>query len=87
GEALIRRTRLMLCELGQAGDEIAALRSETGGAVAIGALTAPAADLLPDAIRAARTRLSGLQVSVDVDGSTVLVSRLLDARLDFAIAR
>ena len=87
GEALIRRTRLMLSELGQAGDEIAALRSETGGAAAIGALTAPAAELLPDAIRTARARLGRLQVSVDVDSSAVLVTRLLDARLDFAVAR
>lgn len=87
GEALIRRTRLMLSELGQAGDEIAALRSETGGAAAIGALTTPAAEMLPDAIRTARARLGRLQVSVDVDGSSVLVARLLDARLDFVIAR
>jgi DNA-binding transcriptional LysR family regulator len=87
GEALIRRTRLMLSELGQAGDEIAALRSETGGAVAIGALTSPAAEMIPEAIRIARARLGRLQVSVDVDSSSVLVSRLLEARLDFIIAR
>lgn len=87
GEALIRRTRLMLSELGQAGDEIAALRSETGGAAAIGALTTPAAEILPETIRAARARIAGLQVAVDVDCSTVLVARLLKARLDFAIAR
>lgn len=87
GEALIRRTRTMLAELGQAGEEIAALRSETGGSAAIGTLMAPAATMLPQAISAARERLVELQVTVDIEGSEVLVRRLLDGRLDFAIAR
>ena len=87
GEALVRRTRAMLAELGQAGEEIEALRSETGGAASVGALMSPAAELLADAVTAARRRLERLQVSVDVDTSDVLIARLLAAKLDFAIAR
>jgi len=87
GEALVRRTRAMLAELGQAGEEIEALRAETGGAASVGALMSPAAELLADAVTAARRRLERLQVSVDVDTSDVLISRLLAAKLDFAIAR
>jgi DNA-binding transcriptional LysR family regulator len=87
GEALIRRARQMMSELSQAGDEIDALRSETGGAAAVGAITTPAAALLTDAIRLARARLARLQVSVEVEPSAVLVGRLLEARLDFVLAR
>lgn len=87
GEALVRRTRAMLAELGHAGEEIEALRSETGGAASVGALMAPAAEFLAEAVTVARRRLARLQVSVDVDTSDVLIGRLLAAKLDFAIAR
>ena len=87
GEALVRRTRAMLAELGHAGEEIEALRSETGGAASVGALMAPAAEFLAEAVGVARRRLARLQVSVDVDTSDTLIARLLAAKLDFAIAR
>lgn len=87
GEALVRRTRAMLAELGHAGEEIEALKSETGGAASVGALMAPAAEFLAEAVSAARRRLARLQVSVDVDTSDALIGRLVAAKLDFAIAR
>lgn len=87
GEALVRRTRAMLAELGHAGEEIEALRSETGGAASVGALSAPAAEFLSEAVVVARRRLARLQVSVDVNTSDVLIARLLAAKLDFVIAR
>lgn len=87
GEALVRRTRAMLAELVHAGEEIEALRSETGGAASVGALSAPAAEFVAEAVVVARRRLARLQVSVDVDTSDVLIARLLAAKLDFAIAR
>ncbi|WP_246329572.1 LysR family transcriptional regulator [Chthonobacter rhizosphaerae] len=87
GEALIRRTRTVLAELGQAGEEIAALRAGEGGTVAIGSVMAPAVDAVVSAIQSVRRRLPQLQVSVDVETSDVLAERLLASRLDFAIAR
>jgi DNA-binding transcriptional LysR family regulator len=87
GEALIRRTRTVMSELGQAGEEIAALKSGTGGSASIGAVMAPAVEMVTEAVTAARARLSGLQVTIDVEASDVLVSRLLASKLDFVIAR
>ncbi|WP_207477035.1 LysR family transcriptional regulator [Arenibaculum pallidiluteum] len=87
GEALIRRTRTMLSELGQAGEEIAALSAGQGGTVAIGTVMAPAVDAVVESVRAVRRRMPRLQVSVDIETSDVLVERLLASRLDFAIAR
>ncbi|WP_083656406.1 LysR family transcriptional regulator [Mongoliimonas terrestris] len=87
GEALIRRTRTVLAELGQAGEEIAALRAGEGGTVAVGSVMAPAVETVVSAIQAVRRRLPQLQVSVDVETSDVLAERLLASRLDFAIAR
>ncbi|TBW38741.1 LysR family transcriptional regulator [Siculibacillus lacustris] len=87
GEALIRRTRTVLSELGQAGEEIAALRSGTGGSASIGAVMAPAVEMLTAAVTAARARLKGLQVTIDVETSDVLVGRLLASKLDFVISR
>ena len=87
GEALIRRTRTMLSELGQAGEEIAALSAGQGGTVAIGTVMAPAAEAGVEALRVVRRDMARLQVTVDVETSDVLVERLLASRLDFAIAR
>ncbi|WP_407049649.1 LysR family transcriptional regulator [Methyloraptor flagellatus] len=87
GEALIRRTRTMLSELGQAGEEIAALKAGEGGAVAIGTVMAPAVDAVLEALKAVRSRMSRLQVSVDIETSDVLTERLLASKLDFAVAR
>ena len=87
GEALIRRTRTMLSELGQAGEEIAALKAGEGGTVAIGTVMAPAVDILIEPLKALRRRRSRLQVSVDIETSDILVARLLASKLDFAIAR
>ena len=87
GEALIRRTRTMLSELAQAGEEIAALKAGEGGTVAIGTVMAPAVDAVLEALKTVRARMSRLQVHVDIETSDVLAERLLASRLDFAVAR
>lgn len=87
GEALVRRSRTVLAELGQAGAEIAALRVGEGGSVAIGTVTSPAAETVVDAIEIVRRRMPRVQISVVVDTSDILASQLLASRLDFVIAR
>jgi DNA-binding transcriptional LysR family regulator len=87
GEALIRRTRTMLAELDEAGEEIAALKAGEGGTVAIGSVMAPAVESLVQSLAIMRRRLTRLQVSVDVETSDVLIERLLSSKLDFAICR
>lgn len=87
GEALIRRSRTVLAELGQAGTEIAALRVGEGGAVAIGTVMSPAAEIVVEAIERVRARMPRVQISVHVDTSDVLAAQLGASRLDFVIAR
>jgi DNA-binding transcriptional LysR family regulator len=87
GEALIRRTRTVLAELGQAGAEIAALKVGEGGAVAIGTVMSPAVDVVVDALEAVRARMPRVQISIQVDTSDVLTEKLIGSKLDFVIAR
>lgn len=87
GEALIRRTRTVLAELGQAGEEIAALKAGEGGTVSVGTVMAPAVEAVAVALERVRRRLPRLQVNVQVETSDVLSERLLASRIDFAIAR
>ncbi len=87
GEVLIRRARTMLAELGQAEMEITNLRKGEGGHVGVGAVMAPAADVLVDAIAAVRARLPQVQISVRVETSDALVEALLASKLDFVLAR
>ncbi len=52
GQALARRARKIMLELREAGREIAELKTGKGGAVFIGAVTAPAMSLVVPAINA-----------------------------------
>ncbi|MCC7325346.1 MAG: LysR substrate-binding domain-containing protein [Rhizobiaceae bacterium] len=87
GMALARRARSVLIELREADREIADLRSGRGGAVHLGAVTAPAVDLAVPAIEELRQRYPRLEVNVQVDASNVLARELLASRHDFIIAR
>lgn len=87
GEALIRRSRTVLAELGRAGEEISALRDGDGGVVSIGTVMAPAVNTLLDALESVRDRTARSQITVHVDTSDVLAERLLSSKLDFSISR
>ena len=87
GMALARRARSVLIELREAKREIAERRSGRGGAVHLGAVTAPAVDLAVPAIEELRQRYPRLEVNVQVDASNVLARELLASRHDFIIAR
>ena len=87
GAALARRARTMLLELREVDREISDLKSGKGGAVFLGAVTAPAIGLAVPAIRRIRKNFPRIEISVQVDTSGVLARELLASRHDFIIAR
>jgi DNA-binding transcriptional LysR family regulator len=87
GKALARRARAVLLEMREADREIADLRSGRGGSVFVGAVTAPAIDLVVPAIGRLRERYPQIEVSISVDTSAVLARELLASRHDFIVAR
>lgn len=87
GEIMIRHAHSMLSALRHTGEELNALRDGNTGTVSIGTVMAPAVTLLTNAIEQVHRDQPGLKISVDVDVSKVLVPRLLEGELDFAITR
>ncbi|MFS8144970.1 LysR family transcriptional regulator [Rhizobium sp. R635] len=87
GAALARRARKILLELREASREIGELKSGKGGAVFIGAVTAPAMSLVVPAINKVRKAYPGIEINIQVETSNVLARELLAARHDFIISR
>jgi DNA-binding transcriptional LysR family regulator len=87
GELMIRHAHVILSELAVAGSEMTALQAGHSGKVTVGTVMAPAVELVVPAVDAVRRGHPGLQISVDVDTSPVLIDRLRQGQLDFAIAR
>jgi len=87
GAALARRARAILLELREVDREISDLRAGRGGAVFLGAVTAPAIELAVPAIQAMRAANPRLEVTIKVDTSTVLARELLASHHDFIVAR
>lgn len=87
GATLARRARTMLLELREIDREITDLKSGKGGAVFMGAVTAPAIGLAVPAIRRIRASFPRIEISVQIDTSGVLARELLASRHDFIIAR
>lgn len=87
GEIMIRYAHSMLSALHHTGEELNALSAGSAGTVAVGTVMAPAVTLLTSAIERVHRDRPGLKISVDVDVSKVLVPRLLEGELDFAITR
>jgi DNA-binding transcriptional LysR family regulator len=87
GATLARRARTLLLELRETDREIADLKSGKGGAVFMGAVTAPAIGLAVPAIRRIRAGFPRIEISVQIDTSGVLARELLASRHDFIIAR
>lgn len=87
GETMIRHARMALSTLAQAHDEIEALKVGRFGQVSIGAITAPAMTLLPQAVAAVKRLHPSLRVSVQIETSDVLMERLAQGRLDMMVGR
>lgn len=87
GQALLRHACFVVGSLDQAGDELQALKSGAQGHVAIGAITAPGVALLPDVVATAKRAHPGMQLSVEIDTSNVLLERLAQDKLDLVVGR
>lgn len=87
GAALARRGRTVLLEMRQVDREISELKQGKGGSVFMGAVTAPAIEIVVPAIRAVRQRYPRVEINLQVETSSVLARELIAARHDFIIAR
>jgi DNA-binding transcriptional LysR family regulator len=87
GRALAQRARRIQQELGDAARELAEITAGTAGHVRIGAVTAPALDLVLPALRTARMATPEITAEVTVAPSDVLIDQLAAGHLDFALCR
>ena len=87
GAIMVRHARAALSEISRAHDEILTLRSGLDGQAAIGTVTNPGTNLVPMALAAFKERSPLVRVTVELDFSKPLVERLLDGKLDMAVAR
>lgn len=87
GEILVRHARSILSEINLAQQELATLKSGLSGQTSLGAVTTPAASLVPAAIAELKRKHPGLLVSVEVDHSRPLLEKLFQGELDMLVAR
>ena len=87
GETMIRHARMALAILSQAHEEIDALKAGRFGSCSIGAITAPAITLLPDAVAQVKAAHPSLRVSIQIETSDVLIERMSQGKLDMVVGR
>ena len=87
GEAVMRYARVVFEDLDELREELAAIEAGDIGKVRIGAVMAPAPELLTQAIVALKREHPRLQISVQIDTSDVLVQALQQDQLDIVIGR
>ena len=87
GEAVMRYARVVFEDLDELREELAAIEAGDIGKVRIGAVMAPAPELLTQAIVSLKEAHPRLQISVQIDTSDVLVQALQQDQLDIVIGR
>jgi DNA-binding transcriptional LysR family regulator len=87
GESMIRHARMVLANLGQAHDEIVALKAGYFGQVGVGAITTPGIALLPGAISQVKLEHPSLRIALEIETSPVLMDHLAQGRLDMVVGR
>lgn len=87
GKALANRARSILLEMREADREISELKAGKGGSVFLGAVTSPAIELAVPAIREIRRLYPHIEITMQVETSSVLARELVASRHDFIIAR
>ncbi|WP_309665031.1 LysR family transcriptional regulator [Tabrizicola sp.] len=87
GRLLAGRAERVLQELAEAAREMSEVTGGGVGRVRIGAVTAPALDLVLPALRTARLSHPKISAEVVVAASDILCDQLLAGRLDFVIGR
>lgn len=87
GEAIVRRARNMLDELGEAAREVDRLSQGSGGMVRIGAVTGAAVGYVVPAVRELKASAPDLDLHVQVGNSEELMADLLATRFDMILGR
>ncbi len=87
GKALARRARTIFLELRETAREIGELKTGRGGSVSLGSVTGPALHLAVPAMNQVTTAYPGIEISIQVENSNVLIRELMAARHDFVIGR
>lgn len=87
GAMLAARAQTVLATLRDAERDLAAAASGGAGAVGVGAVTAPAVDLLAPALRTLRATHPEIAVTVQVETSRTLMRSLESGALDFILGR
>jgi len=87
GEVMIRHARMVLSNLSQAHDEIAALRAGLVGQVQIGAIAAATATMVPLAIARVKASYPQLQIWLQVETSDVMLPLVAQGHLDIMVGR
>ncbi len=87
GEAVMRYARVVFEDLDELREELAAIEAGDIGKVRIGAVMAPAPELLTHVIVALKEAHPRLQITVQIDTSDVLVQALQQDQLDIVIGR
>lgn len=87
GEVLIRRAGAALAEMDAAHQEIMQGQAGFGGRVAVGSVRAPAATLLPLALKLLKADNPRVQVAVVVDTSKTMIEQLRAGELDIVVGR
>jgi DNA-binding transcriptional LysR family regulator len=87
GIALARRAKAVLLELREVDREVSELKAGKGGSIFLGAVTAPAIELVIPAIKIVRERYPKVEINMQVETSSALAKELLASRHDFIIAR
>jgi DNA-binding transcriptional LysR family regulator len=87
GKVLIRRAGAALAEMDAAHQEIMQGQAGSGGRVSVGSVRAPAATLLPRALKLLKARDPKIEVAVAVDTSKTMVEQLRAGELDIVVGR
>lgn len=87
GQALARRAGRVQMEMRDAARELAELGTGGTGQVRIGAVTAPALEIVLPVLRSFRLTHPGVSVDVAVAPSETLCAQLLDGQIDFVLGR
>jgi DNA-binding transcriptional LysR family regulator len=87
GEIMTRHARMVLSSLGQAHEEILALKSGLTGQVNLGVILGPSTTLVPRTIIRMKQSFPDVQVHVVIETSDVLHQRLRQGALDMLVAR
>ena len=87
GQVLARRAQRVMMEMRDAAREMAELAGGGSGVVRIGAVTAPALDMVLPALRTSRLSQPRVRAEVTVAASDILCAQLLVGQLDFVLGR